>query len=188
MQIKELNLHGVYKINLNPLIDERGFFMRTFDSDIFKTKGINKQWLQENHSKSNDKGIIRGLHLQIAPFSESKLVRCIKGAVIDVFVDLRQNSSTYGKWDKIELNEYNKSMIFIPKGFAHGFCTLEKGTEILYKVDNIYSKKHEIGILWNDKTLNINWPVQNPKLSKKDKNNITFKEFSLNYNVENNTL
>lgn len=177
MEINERKLKGVYEITLKPHIDERGFFMRTYDENFFIEKGISRVWLQENHSRSEKAGIIRGLHFQLPPFAETKLVRCIVGAVLDVFVDLRQGSPTFGQWDNIELTAVNKKMILIPRGFAHGFCTLSEISEVVYKVDNIYSKEHERGLLWNDHTLKIKWPINNPILSEKDQKNITFKEF-----------
>ena len=177
MEIKERKLKGTFEITCKPHFDSRGFFMRTFDETIFKEHGVARNWVQENHSRSESKGIIRGLHFQLPPFTETKLVRCIKGAVMDVFVDLRKDSSTFGLWDSIELSEVNKKMIFIPKGFAHGFCTLTDISEILYKVDNSYNAKSEAGLLWNDTDLNIKWPADNPILSEKDLNNLSFKGF-----------
>ena len=182
MDIKELKLHGVFEITLKPNLDERGFFMRTYDTDFFEKVGLNKKWVQENHSKTNKKGTIRGLHFQLPPFAETKLVRCIRGEILDVFVDLRKDSKTFGKWDSIILSEDNFNMVFIPRGFAHGFCTLTDYCEVVYKVDNYYSPVYERGLLWNDKDLNINWPVKNPFLSDKDKKNMTLKEFIEKYN------
>lgn len=177
MQIRERKLKGTFEITLKPLIDERGFFMRTFDINYFKEFDLDKNWVQENHSRSEQKGIIRGLHFQMSPFSETKVVRCIKGAVLDVFVDLHKDSSTYGQWDAIELTEENKKMIYIPRGFAHGFCTLSNISEVVYKVDNFYNKESEVGILWNDPEIGIKWPIENPILSEKDKQNLTLEEF-----------
>lgn len=151
--------------------------MRTYDIQLFKKYDIDRNWLQENHSRSEEKGIIRGLHFQFPPFSETKLVRCIEGAVMDVFVDLRKDSGTFGQWDSIELSANNKKMILIPKGFAHGFCTLTDISEVLYKVDNFYSKNHESGIIWDDPNLNIDWTVTDPILSDKDKKNQTLSSF-----------
>jgi len=181
MEIKQRKFAGVYEISLDPHIDSRGFFMRTYDSNLFKEAGIAREWVQENHSRSGKKGIIRGLHFQVPPFTETKLVRCINGSIWDVFVDLRENSETLGQWDAVELSAENKMMILIPRGFAHGFCTLTDISEVVYKVDNYYSKEHELGILWNDADLGIDWPISNPVLSEKDKSNLTFKEFSLKY-------
>lgn len=177
MEIIERKFKGVYEIKLQPHVDNRGFFMRTFDELIFKNKEMNRYWVQENHSRSEDKGIIRGLHFQLPPFSETKMVRCIQGAILDVFVDLREGSETFGQWDGIELSAENKKMIFIPRGFAHGFCTLTKESEVVYKVDNYYSPEHEHGLLWNDSTINIEWPTKTPILSEKDQKNLTLNEF-----------
>ena len=181
MEIAKSKIDDVYEINLNPSLDSRGFFMRTYDTKIFKEAGIDKVWVQENHSRSERKGIIRGLHFQLPPFDETKLVRCINGAILDVFVDLRMDSKSFGRWDAIELSAQNKKMILIPRGFAHGFCTLSGISEVVYKVDNFYSKEYELGLLWNDPDLGINWPVSKPILSDKDKNNLTFKEFITKY-------
>ena len=181
MEIKERKLKGTFEITLNPILDDRGFFMRTFDDAIFKEKGLEKKWVQENHSRSEEKGIIRGLHFQLPPFTETKLVRCVKGAVLDVFVDLRKDSETFGQWDSIELSEKNKKMIFIPRGFAHGFCTLTEISEILYKVDNFYSSSSESGLIWSDEDVAIDWPIENPILSSKDSKNQSLKEFKYKY-------
>lgn len=181
MEIAERKLKGTFEITLSPNIDERGFFMRVYDKFLFDKTGLKFEWLQENQSRSEMKGIIRGLHLQEPPFAETKLVRCIRGAIMDVFVDLRNGSETFCKVDYIELSEYNRKMVLIPRGFAHGFCTLTETTEVLYKVDNTYSKENEIGILWNDKDLNIAWPVTKPIISQKDSNNLTMIEFVKRY-------
>lgn len=151
--------------------------MRTFDRTLFKKAGLERPWVQENHSRSERKGIIRGLHFQFPPFAETKLVRCTRGAVLDVFVDLREGSPTFGQWDSVELSEDNKKMVFIPRGFAHGFCTLTDVSEVQYKVDNFYEKDREGALLWNDTDLHIEWPVSNPVLSEKDKKNWTLREF-----------
>ena len=181
MEIKERKLEGTFEIVLKPHMDSRGFFMRTFDHSIFKERGIERKWVQENHSRSEAKGIIRGLHFQLPPFTETKLVRCIKGAVLDVFVDLRKDSTSFGEWDSIELSEENKKIILIPRGFAHGFCTLTEISEILYKVDNIYRASAEQGLIWNDPDLAIKWPINNPILTDKDAKNLSYKEFVNTY-------
>ena len=181
MDVKERELKGVYEITLMPKKDKRGFFMRVFDDNIFSDFKLSYKWVQENHSRSLKKGIIRGLHFQIPPFSETKLVRCIRGAVLDVFIDLRKDSNTFGKWGSIELTEENKKMILIPRGFAHGFCTLADISEVLYKVDNYYSEEYELGLIWNDSDIGIIWPVDNPILSEKDHRNMTLKDFIREY-------
>lgn len=178
MEFVERKIKGVIEVSLKPITDERGFFMRVYDVESFNKYAINNNWVQENHSFTQKKGTIRGLHFQFPPYSETKLVRCIKGAIFDVFVDLRIGSKTFGQWDSIELSEKNKKMILLPKGIAHGFCTITNNCEVLYKVDNFYSKENESGLLWNDKDLSIKWPVRTPILSEKDKLNITFREFA----------
>lgn len=177
MEFKELKLKGVFEIVHEPNFDERGFFMRTYDINLFTKAGLHREWLQENHSRSEKRGIIRGLHFQTEPFSEAKLVRCIRGTIFDVAVDLRDNSQTFGKWIGLELSEGNKKMLYIPRDFAHGYCTLSEISEVVYKVDNLYSPKHEKGLIWDDVDLKIIWPVSNPLLSAKDRNNMTLKEF-----------
>lgn len=177
MEFCELEIAGLFEINLEPYVDERGFFMRAYDNDEFEKYGLHREWVQENHSRSEREGIIRGFHFQLEPFSETKLVRCIRGEIFDVAVDLRKGSKTFGKWHGVFLSEENKKMFFIPRGFAHGFCTVSDVSEVLYKVDNYYSPEHERGLLWNDPDLDIGWPVKDPVLSVKDRNNMTFKDY-----------
>jgi len=177
MNIKELDIPGVFIIELNPVNDERGFFMRTYDNELFEKYGLHRQWVQENHSRSEKRGIIRGLHFQIEPYAETKLVRCIRGKIFDVAVDIRKDSPTFGKWTGVELSEENKKMLYIPRGFAHGFCTLTEISEVVYKVDNFYSPENERGIIWNDPDIDIDWPIKVPILSDKDRTNMTIKEF-----------
>ncbi|MDX9930182.1 MAG: dTDP-4-dehydrorhamnose 3,5-epimerase [Bacteroidales bacterium] len=180
MEFIEGRLKGVFVIRLKAFPDHRGFFMRVYDDALFETYGISREWLQENHSLSVRKGTVRGLHFQLPPFDETKLVRCIRGSIYDVFVDIRPSSDTFGQWDSIVLSAENRQMIYIPRGFAHGFCTLEDNCEVLYKADNVYSPEYERGILWNDEDLNINWPVDVTVLSQKDMGNMTWKGFISN--------
>jgi len=175
MEFKKLDIDGLFEINLKPHFDERGFFMRTFDKNEFKNNELQRDWVQENHSRSEKKGIIRGLHFQVEPYSETKLVRCIRGEIFDVAVDLRKGSKTFGKWHGVFLSEENKKMFFISRGFAHGFCTLTDISEVVYKVDNFYSPEYERGLLWNDPDIAIKWPITNPMLSAKDQKNMTLK-------------
>jgi len=179
MQIVERKLAGTFEITLNPRVDERGFFVRTYDKNIFAEAGIDFTWVQENHSRSQRKGIIRGLHFQLPPFAETKMVRCLVGTILDVFVDLRKDSPTFGHWDSLELSAENKKMILIPRGFAHGFATLSDVAEVAYKVDNYYSPAHECALLYNDPELGIAWPNLDvePFLSPKDQVNPTLKQF-----------
>ena len=181
MFFKEREIKGVFEIKLKSIKDNRGFFMRSFDDNLFKEAGINSNWLQENHSKSLLKNTIRGLHFILPPYTDGKLIRCIRGKVWDVYIDLRKGSDTYGKWDSIELTEDKHVCLYLPSGFAHGFCTLTDNCEILYKHDTPYQKDFDFGILWNDKDIGINWPVDDPIISEKDKNLISFEKFTINY-------
>jgi len=148
--------------------DDRGFFMESYNQKVFIENGINVNFIQDNHSQST-KGVLRGLHFQKPPFSQDKLIRCTKGEVFDVVVDLRKDSSTFGQWESIIISEENKKMIFIPKGFAHGFLVLSDMAEFQYKCSNFYNKESESGLLYNDPELNINWPnLENLILSEKD--------------------
>jgi dTDP-4-dehydrorhamnose 3,5-epimerase len=150
--------------------DERGFFMETYNYMGLKNYGIENTFVQDNHSLSVERGTIRGLHYQLKPMSQGKLVRVIKGAVFDVVVDIRRESPDFGRWFGIELSENNKKQLLVPKGFAHGFCTLEPNTEVVYKVDEYYSPELDRGIMWNDPKIGITWPTTDPVLSEKDKN------------------
>ena len=147
-------------------------------SDFFKN-GITVEFNQDNHSKSTAK-VLRGLHYQIKPYEQAKLVRCIKGKIYDVAVDIRPNSKTFGRYVKVELSEDNKQMLFIPEGFAHGFVVLSNEAEISYKTSGEYNPQTDRGILWNDKDININWEIDfEPILSDKDKTQPTLKEINL---------
>ena len=170
--------------------DTRGYFFESYNYNTFKEIGIDNIFVQDNRSKSL-KGVLRGLHFQKEDYSQAKLISVLKGSILDIAVDLRKNSKTFGKYFSIELNEKSKKMLFIPKGFAHGFLTLEDNTEIFYKCDNFYNPKNEIGIIWNDRDLNINWnfekyDIDENKLiiSEKDKNNISFKEYKKINSIE----
>lgn len=179
MEINKLKIDGTYIVKLNPIIDQRGYFVRTYEEKLFNKHNLQTTWVQENQSLSKEIGTIRGMHFQKPPHSETKLVRVLQGSILDVFVDLRKNSKTYGKWDAVKLSESNNLAVYIPKGFAHGFCTLEKMTIVCYKVDSEYAPDHEGIISWKDKDLEINWPTKNPIISEKDDNNSTnFKDFN----------
>jgi len=148
--------------------DHRGFFMETYNSQLLEEQGLSFNFVQDNHALSKESGVLRGLHYQLEPFAQTKLVRVTKGAVYDVIVDIREGSPTYGQWEGFILSEDNKRQLLVPQGFAHAYCTLVENTEFLYKVDNYYSPEHDRGIAWNDSDLNIDWPVTNPILSDKD--------------------
>lgn len=171
------SLDGAWLIKSQVFEDERGFFLEPYSKRKFEKLGIDMEFLQDNHSKSVEKGVLRGLHFQKPPHTQSKLVRVTKGAAYDVMVDLRKTSKTYGKWEAFHLNNRNKLSLFVPKGFAHGFCTVENDTEFMYKVDSFYVPESEDGIIWNDETLGIQWPTDKPILSAKDSKLQQFKQF-----------
>ncbi|WP_169083625.1 dTDP-4-dehydrorhamnose 3,5-epimerase [Paenibacillus sp. PL91] len=168
MNIISTKLSGVCLIEPKVHVDTRGFFMESYNKQSFEMLGLNYCFVQDNLSSSQNVGTIRGLHYQLYPHEQSKLISVIAGKIYDVVVDIRRNSPTFGQWIGEVLSFENKRQILVPKGFAHGFCTLEASTQVLYKVDEYYSPENDRGILWNDPELGINWPVDNPILSKKD--------------------
>lgn len=177
MKFLPTEIEGLIIIKPNVFEDDRGHFFESYNKKVFKENGVDVDFVQDNQSLSN-KGVLRGLHFQKPPFSQGKLIRVIKGIVYDVAVDLRSNSKTYGKHFALELSEYNKTMFFIPEGFAHGFLTLENNTIFSYKCTKLYNKESEDAIIWNDPELNIDWPIKTPILSTKDKEASLFKAFS----------
>ncbi|MFH1461883.1 MAG: dTDP-4-dehydrorhamnose 3,5-epimerase [bacterium] len=170
MKFKETKLKGLYIIEPEPKNDERGYLMRTFCEEELKKYGLQFTIVQVNQTLTKKKGTVRGMHFQISPKAEDKIVQCPKGAIYDVAVDLRTDSPTYGKWVAEELNEDNKKMFFIPKGFAHGFQALTNNCEVQYFMSEFYSPEHTSGVLWDDSIFNIKWPIKNLSLSEKDKN------------------
>jgi dTDP-4-dehydrorhamnose 3,5-epimerase len=149
--------------------DDRGWFARTFCKEEFEKNGLEKDWVQLNHSFTKQKGTIRGMHYQLPPFAEVKLVRCIAGAVFDVIVDIRKNSSTFLQWEAVELSAANKKMLYIPEGFAHGFQALTDNVELIYHHSNFYKPNVEAGLNYNDEVLKINWPLTVTSISDRDK-------------------
>lgn len=176
MKIKPLKLNGAFEITFDPRYDDRGYFMRVYDEAIFTECGLATSWVQENQSLSKHKGTIRGLHFQKPPHTDTKLVRVTQGAIYDVLVDLREDSDTYCQWIAVILSEDKFNMVYVPKGFAHGFCSLTKNVVVHYKVDQAYAPASDSGIRWNDETWKIPWPTEEPRLSKKDKSLPFFKE------------
>jgi dTDP-4-dehydrorhamnose 3,5-epimerase len=168
MQIQEVFIEGLKIIEPKIFEDERGLFYESYNALQFEKAGILDTFLQDNQSLSK-KGVLRGLHFQTGNFAQAKLVRVIKGAVIDIAVDLRKNSSTFGKHFALELNNRNNFIFYIPVGFAHGFVAIEDDTIFSYKCSAVYNKESEGGIIWNDHLLNIDWAYPNPVLSEKDK-------------------
>ena len=176
MEIIKTPLEGLLIIKPDVFEDDRGYFFESFNHGRFLNRGLDLKFLQDNESKSK-KGVLRGLHFQAPPFAQGKLVRVMQGSVLDVAVDIRKYSPTYGKWESIILSGQNKWMYWIPEGFAHGFATLEDDTIFFYKCTNIYNKASEGSILWNDPDLNINWGIQDPVISDKDRISPKFKNF-----------
>lgn len=176
MQVIPTEIPDLYIIQPKVFEDERGYFFESYNKKILSEAGLHLNFVQDNQSLSQ-KGVLRGLHLQNPPYAQGKLVNVIKGAVLDVAVDIRKGSPTYGKHIAIELNEDNKTMFWIPEGFAHGFLTLQDNTIFTYKCTNTYNKSSEQSIIWNDKDLNINWGINDPVLSEKDKTAASFRDF-----------
>ena len=176
MELIKTSIDGLLIIKPDVFKDDRGYFFESYNKERFAKAGLMMDFVQDNESKS-DKGVLRGLHFQKPPYAQGKLVRVIKGSVMDVAVDLRKDSPTYGKWESVVLTEENKLQFWIPEGFAHGFGTLEDDTIFAYKCTNVYNKESEGSLLWNDPDINIEWNIENPILSEKDKISPLFKNF-----------
>ncbi len=170
MTFAETTLKGSYVISLTPFSDGRGWFARTYCKNEFAAIGHDKEWVQMNHSFTKEKGTVRGMHFQHPPFSEIKMVRCVAGAVLDVIVDIRKGSPTFLQSAAVELSASNKQMIYIPEGFAHGFQTLAENTELIYHHSEFYQPGVEGGLRYNDKVLNILWPLPVCNVSERDNN------------------
>ncbi|MBU8771479.1 dTDP-4-dehydrorhamnose 3,5-epimerase [Cytobacillus oceanisediminis] len=169
MKVTKTKFEEVIVIEPKVYGDHRGWFSETYSKSILADHGINLEFVQDNQSFSAAKGTLRGLHYQLNPKAQSKLVRCTRGSIFDVAVDIRKGSRTYGEWYGIELSHENKKQLLIPMGFAHAFITLTDDVEVQYKVDETYSPEHERGILWNDPEIGIKWPIEvKPILSAKD--------------------
>jgi len=168
---------------LEPVVhgDHRGFFMESYNDLLFKQHGITYNFIQDNQSLSAEAGVLRGLHYQLNPKAQTKLIRVLTGAIYDVIVDIRKSSPTFGRWVGVILSEHNHRQLLVPKGFAHGFCTLVPNTQVLYKVDEYYSPENDRGILWNDPALGIDWPTSNPTLSDKDQRHPLLKDAEMNF-------
>src|SRR5210317_1537176 len=177
MQIIETPLAGLLLIEPRVFGDERGYFFESYNRDVFAAQGITEEFIQDNESLS-DRGVVRGLHFQAPPKAQGKLVRVQRGSVLDVAVDIRVGSPTYGKHHSVILSGENKKMLWIPPGFAHGFATLEDHTVFLYKCTDTYSPEHEGSIQWNDEDLGIDWGIQQPQLSAKDATSLAFGTFN----------
>ena len=170
MEVIKVKLDGVLIIKPQIYEDTRGWFCESYKKEALSNIGINDNFIQDNHSFSRERGTLRGLHLQINPKSQSKLVRCTRGSIKDIVVDVRKNSPTYKQWFAIELSSTNMIQLYVPKGFLHGFVTLTEDVEVEYKVDEYYSKNYDRSIRYDDPELNIDWGIKKPILSEKDEN------------------
>lgn len=171
MKFEKTKIEGVYIITPDVFGDNRGFFMESWSQRKMEEAGLHYDFVQDNHSMSAVKGTLRGIHFQKGEWCQAKLVRCTRGAVLDVAVDLRKKSPTYKQWVAVELSADNKKQFLIPRGFGHGFVTLTDDVEFLYKADNYYAPEADGGIRWNDPDIAVDWGVENPILSEKDKKN-----------------
>ena len=169
MKVVATEIEDLYMIEPQVFGDSRGWFMESWSQKKMEEAGLFYNFVQDNHSFSALKGTLRGLHFQKGSSSQAKLVRCVRGAVLDVAVDLRKNSKTYKKWVGCILSEENKKQFLIPRGFAHGFLTLTDNVEFVYKADNYYDPQADRNIIWNDEEINVDWGIENPILSEKDK-------------------
>lgn len=177
MKITKTKLDGVLIIEPDVFGDNRGFFMESWNKKKMSELGFDYEFVQDNHSRSAVKGTLRGIHFQKGDKAQAKLVRCVKGAVLDVAVDLRKNSTTFKQWVGVELSAENKKQLLIPRGFGHGFVTLTDDVEFLYKADNYYAPEADAGIRWNDPDIGVEWGIENPILSEKDKKNPFLKDY-----------
>ena len=177
----DTELEGVSIIEPKEFGDYRGYFMETYSTKVFNELGIDTVFVQDNQSYTKEKGTLRGIHFQNGPMAQAKLVRVVRGAVLDVAVDLRKGSPTYKKWVSVELSAENKKMFYIPRGFGHGFVTLTDDVEFVYKVDNLYSKECDRGIRFNDQEIGVEWGIDNPVLSEKDKTSPYLKDSDCNF-------
>jgi dTDP-4-dehydrorhamnose 3,5-epimerase len=174
MIFKETRLKGAYIIELEPLADERGFFAHSFCRKEFEEKGLNPNVAQSSISYNKKRGTLRGMHYQTAPYEEAKLVRCTKGAIYDVIIDLRPGSPTYCQWFAVELSAENYKMLYVPEGFAHGFQTIEDDTVVNYQLSEFYHPDSARGVRWNDPAFGIKWPIEPTVISEKDQNTPDF--------------
>jgi dTDP-4-dehydrorhamnose 3,5-epimerase len=178
MKFTPLSIEGLVLIEPDVFKDSRGLFFESYNQSQFEKNGIRISFVQDNQSVST-KNVIRGLHFQVTPYEQGKLVTVVKGKVWDVAVDIRQNSATFGKHVTVELDEHNKKILWIPPGFAHGFSVLEDNTVFCYKCTNFYNKVSESGIRYDDTMLNIDWGISNPLVSEKDLQLMSFEEYSI---------
>lgn len=176
MIFNKTEFNGVFIIEIEKQIDERGFFARTWDKKKFEEYGLNSKLVQCNVSFNKKKGVLRGMHYQITPYEEAKLIRCTKGKIFDVIIDLRPKSNTFRQWFGVEISDENYKILYVPEGFAHGFQTLEDNTEVFYQMSEIYMPDYVRGIRYNDSIFDIKWPITPAIISEKDRIYPSFKE------------
>jgi dTDP-4-dehydrorhamnose 3,5-epimerase len=181
LNLTKTEIEGIYVLEPKFFGDNRGWFMETYSKKVFKEIGLDLEFVQDNHSYSEFKGTLRGLHFQNDPMAQTKLIRCTRGKILDVAVDLRKGSPTYKKWVAVELSDENKRQLLIPKGFGHGFITLTDNVEVQYKVDEYYSKEHDRSIRFDDPEIGVSWGIDNPILSEKDKNAPLLRDSDCNF-------
>jgi dTDP-4-dehydrorhamnose 3,5-epimerase len=182
MIFNELKIKGVFEILTEPYFDQRGFFMRTYDEEIFKKFRLHKKWVQESQSLSRKKGTVRGFHFQHPPYIETKLIRVVSGKILFTVLDLRDKSSTFGQWVQLILSAQKKNLLYVPKGCVSCMCTLENNSQVIYKMDEYFNPKLYDNVYWNDPDLKIPWPIQVPEeISEKDSKAQSFKEFIKKY-------
>ena len=175
MVITETKLKGAFIIELEPFADVRGFFARAWSDREFEAAGLTARWVESNISFNTKSGTLRGMHYQIAPYEQDKLVRCTRGRIYDVIIDLRTGSPTFKEWYAVELSAENYLMLYVPGAFAHGYLTLEDNTEVVYQTSAYYAPEHGRGVRWNDPAFNISWPNDNPVLIERDRDYHDFK-------------
>ncbi|WP_168123914.1 dTDP-4-dehydrorhamnose 3,5-epimerase [Paenibacillus sp. HB172176] len=188
MRVIETKLPGVLLIEPQVFGDHRGFFIESFHAGKYAEHGMDQPFVQDNHSLSAEPYVLRGLHYQLAPKAQAKLVRVTAGEVLDVVVDIRRGSPTFGRWASFMLSADNKRQLYVPQGFAHGFCTLVPNTEVQYKVDMFYSPQHDRGIAWDDPAIGIEWPAADPVLSEKDAKQPLLADAEMNFDYEGDTI
>ncbi len=168
-EFENLGIPGVLLIKPKIFRDDRGYFLETYTKEDFKRAGIDTEFVQDNYSRSAY-GVLRGMHFQREPRAQAKIVQCIRGVIYDVAVDLRRDSATLGRYASCILSENNRYQLYVPRGYAHGFLVLSEIAEVMYKVDNPYSPECEDGLVWNDKDVNVSWPIDDPILAERDRN------------------
>ena len=172
LNVRPLDLPEVLLLTPRRHADGRGWFAETYNEQRFAAAGVALRFVQDNQAYSAERGTIRGLHFQIPPFAQAKLVRVLRGSIFDVAVDIRRGSATYGRWAGAVLTAAEGNQLLVPAGFAHGYCTLEPDTEVFYKVDNFYSSEHELGIRWNDPAIGVEWPIAREAATLSDKDRV----------------